>query len=166
MTKTVHPRPHSLIAKTFHWGFLGLFAYGISKGLDNVNQLADTALLRFEMWFASFFLVVLAARFFFMRTTRPTALPETTSRGVHFVARSAHLAIYISLAMIAMTGLSIGGLYSLGVTGGALMAFVIGLHEVAIGASFGLIGLHILAALYHRFKRDGIWSAMVPVWKE
>ena len=29
----------SLIAKTFHWSFVILFAYGISKQIDNINQL-------------------------------------------------------------------------------------------------------------------------------
>jgi|TARA_B100000900_G_scaffold379785_1_gene364950 cytochrome b561 len=32
--------------------------------------------------------------------------------------------------------------------------------------SYWLIGIHIAAALYHRWLGDGVWNAMVPVWKE
>ena len=40
------------------------------------------------------------------------------------------------------------------------------IHETSVTASYWLIGLHIAAALYHRYLRDGVWSAMVPIWRE
>ena len=42
----------SLTAKIFHWSFVILFAYGISKQIDNINQLEDLTLLKFEIAFA------------------------------------------------------------------------------------------------------------------
>ena len=44
---------YSKIARIFHWGFVVLFAYGDLKQVDDIGQLRDTALLRFEILFAS-----------------------------------------------------------------------------------------------------------------
>ena len=41
--------PYSTIAKSFHWWVAALFAYGIVEQVDNVRQLEDSALLRFEI---------------------------------------------------------------------------------------------------------------------
>lgn len=159
-------QPHSVFAKIVHWSFILFFIYAISKGLDGVEQLADPALLRFEMVFASIFLLILISRFLFMRFTRPTALPDNTPKPVKLAARAGHFAMYISVGTIAATGLLIGALYANGGTEGATMDIVIGLHEFALLASYVFIGLHIAAAVFHRFKGDGIWSSMVPVLKE
>jgi cytochrome b561 len=43
---------------------------------------------------------------------------------------------------------------------------VIEAHELAVSIIYWLIGIHILAAIYHRLKKDGVWSSMVPLWKE
>ena len=45
---------YTLTAKIFHWSFVILFAYGISKQIDNINQLEDLALLKFEIAFANY----------------------------------------------------------------------------------------------------------------
>ena len=46
----------SLTAKLFHWGFILIFSYGILKQIDNINQLEDLALLKFEIIFALLFI--------------------------------------------------------------------------------------------------------------
>ena len=50
---------HSILGKLFHWGFVAIFAYGIYKQVDNISQLADGTLLRFEVIFAALFLILL-----------------------------------------------------------------------------------------------------------
>lgn len=157
--------PHSLTARFFHWGFIGVFAYALTKQLDEVEELEDFSLLQQEMAFATFFLVILFARFLYMRSTRPTALPGDSPEIVKVMASSCHIAMYVSLAMIAISGLMIGGLYWSGIKSGGAMFVVLGLHEISVNTSYFLIGLHVAGAIYHRRKRDGIWSAMVPVWK-
>ena len=47
-----------------------------------------------------------------------------------------------------------------------LIEGIITVHELAVKASYWLIGLHIAAAVFHRFKGDGVWNSLVPVWKE
>ena len=54
----------SITAKLFHWGFILIFAYGIIKQIDNIEQLEDLALLKFEIVFAFLFILFLVVRFF------------------------------------------------------------------------------------------------------
>lgn len=61
---------YSGLAKVFHWSFVAIFAYGIYKQLDNISQLGDSALLRFEVIFAAVFLILLGARFLYMSNTQ------------------------------------------------------------------------------------------------
>ncbi len=157
---------HSLTAKVIHWGFIVVFAFVVSRQVDEVEELEDFALLQEEVLFAIVFLVLLVARFIYMRSTRPTAMPNDMPRNMALVARFVHLGMYVSLAMIAISGLMIGGLYWSGIKEGALMEAVLLSHEVMFWTSINLIGLHTIGAIYHRQKRDGIWDAMVPVWKE
>jgi len=157
--------PHSFAAKFSHWGFIAVYIYALTKQLDDVEELENSALLQAEMIFAGIFLVLLIARFIFMQSTRPSALPQTPRRD-RLLARIVHLAMYFGLAAIALTGLIIGGLYESGMKDGDAMEFVLLLHEIAVNASYFLIVGHVLAALYHRSKRDGIWDTMVPFWKE
>jgi len=82
------------------------------------------------------------------------------------LARTVHLGLYVSLALIAITGLIIGGLYYFGVTEGLVLEVILLLHEIIFWTSVNLMGLHIAGAIYHRLKGDGVWSAMVPLLKE
>ena len=159
--------PHySKLALLFHWGFVLLFAYGILKQVNNLDQLEETALLRFEVYFALIFLVLLAVRFFYMTRTQKTALPDNSPAFQKIAAKAAHYGLYISLASIALSGLMIGALFGLGIKEGLIMGAVIELHGAAVLLSYWLIGVHVLASVYHRFRRDGVWNAMVPFWKE
>ncbi len=157
---------HSALAKTLHWGFIAVFIFALYKQIDEVEELEDFALLQFEMAYASFFLILLIARFFYMRRTRPTVLPDDTPRMMKNLAKAVHLGMYASLGLIAITGLTIGSLYWSGIKSGTLLDAVILLHEIAYWTSVNLIAAHVIAAIYHRQKRDGIWDSMVPVLKE
>ena len=166
MEKPDHKQGYSLLAKALHWGFVLLFAYGIVKQVDDLSQLADSAFFRFEMGFALVFLLVVVARYLYMSRTQKTLLLEGTHKLQKLAAKLVHLGIYASLAGIPLSGLLIGVLFWLGLRGGVLMEGAIGLHEMLISLSYWLIGLHILAALFHRLRQDGVWSAMVPLWRE
>jgi cytochrome b561 len=102
---------YSGIAKLLHWGFVILFLYGIAKQLDEINELEDINLLKFEVLFAAVFLILLIFRFIYMKRTQVSSLPEKTSKIQSLAAKSVHYAMYICLAAIALTGLMIGFLY-------------------------------------------------------
>ena len=55
---------YSFLAKLLHWSFIFLFAYGIYKQIDIINELEDIYLLKSEMLFALVFLLFLIFRFF------------------------------------------------------------------------------------------------------
>ena len=157
---------YSTVAKIFHWGFVALFAYGIAKQIDNISQLEDFALLRFELIFAIILILLLAVRFVYMTKTQTSALPEETSAFQKLASKLVHLGMYALLATIALSGILIGVIYWIGIKDGLLIVGIIAVHELAVTASYWLIGLHVAAAVFHRFKNDGVWNSMVPVWKE
>ena len=163
---TVKSTKYSTTAKVFHWGFVVLFAYGIAKQVDDISQLEDFALLKFELVFATILILLLAVRFLYMTKTQTTSLPEETSTFQKLAAKSVHLGMYASLAIIALSGILIGGIYWMGMKEGLLIKGIIAVHELAVTVSYWLIGLHIAAAVFHRFKNDGVWNSMVPAWKE
>ena len=156
----------SSIAKLMHWGFVLLFIYGLLKQIDNLNQLENMALLKFEVTFAGIFVLLLLIRFVYMKTTQKSSLPDYSPKSQILAAKVVHSGMYICLALIPLTGLLIGLLFWLDLKDGFLIDIVVGAHEFAVSVIYWLIGLHILAALYHRLKKDGVWSSMVPFWSE
>jgi cytochrome b561 len=74
--------------------------------------------------------------------------------------------MYVLLATIALSGILIGGIYWIGIKDGLLIMGIIAVHELAVTTSYWLIGLHVAAAVFHRFKNDGVWNSMVPIWKK
>ena len=61
------------------------------------------------------------------------------------------------------TGLLIAGILNADLPG---MGIAIALHEFSAFLSYITIGIHVAASLYSRFKGEGIWNAMVPIWQE
>ena len=164
---TSSPASHySLFAKILHWGFVLLFAYGIATQINEADDLNDAAVFFDEILFASLFLILLIIRFAYMSLTQKTALPEETPVIQKKAAKYVHLAMYITLAAIALSGLLIGLVHVISGLDGVIGKVIIGLHEGLVSLIYGLIGLHVIAAFYHRLRRDGVWRAMVTIWKE
>ena len=153
----------SRTAKLFHWSFVVLFAYGIFKQIDNINQLEDLALLRFEITFAVFFIVFLIIRFFYMKRTQTSSLPHNTPKIQKSLATFVHYSMYVGMVSIAFSGLIVGCFYWVGLKDGFLINFLIVWHEVSVSTVYWLIGLHLIGAIFHRFKNDGGWESMVPI---
>ncbi len=156
---------YTLTAKIFHWSFVILFAYGISKQIDNINQLEDLALLKFEIAFALLFILFLVARFVYMKRTQKSSLPPDTPMVQRALAKTVHYGMYVGMISIALSGLVIGCLYWLGLKSGIIIETIIGWHEVSVSIVYWLVGLHLIGAIYHRFKNDGVWEAMTPSLK-
>ena len=156
---------YTLTAKIFHWSFVVLFAYGISKQIDNINQLEDLALLKFEIAFALLFILFLMARFVYMNRTQKSSLPPDTPAVQRALAKAVHFGMYIGMVSIALSGLVIGCLYSISLKSGIIIETIIGWHEVSVSIVYWLVGLHLIGAIYHRFKNDGVWQSMTPSLK-
>ena len=155
---------HTPLAKFIHWTFTLLYAYGIFKQVDDLSQLEDASLLNFEILFATVFLIIVLIRYFYMKDT-PALLgaQENILKGHLFIARTVHRLVYFSLIMLPITGMLIAVLFNLEMEG---IQVAIALHELSAFLSYVVIALHVGASIYSRFKGEGLWNAMVPVWKE
>ena len=157
---------YSKLAKIFHWGFVILFAYGVAKQVDNINQLEDSFFFRLEIIFALIFLFLLIIRFVYMKKTQKSSLPIETPRAQKIASKIVHNGMYILLAGTVLSGLFIGLVYWLDFKNGYLIEFFIGIHEFVINLLYIFIGIHIFAAIFHRLKKDGVWTSMVPFFRE
>ena len=166
MSNRVNNKKYSFLAKFWHWGFVLLFIYGVAKQVDNIEQLEDKFFFQFEIVFALLFLFLLVIRFVYMSKTQETSLPDDTPKSQKIAARIVHLGMYASLAGTAITGLLIGLFFWLGFKDGLFIDFLTAIHSFVVNALYWLIGIHIIAAIYHRLKKDGVWNSMVPFFKE
>jgi cytochrome b561 len=159
---------HTFLGKSLHWGFVLLYAYGIFKQIDDLSQLEDAALLRFEIIFASVFLLFVVIRYGYMRrfeTFQGSVVP--IHRYHKRFARLMHVAMYLCLILLPVTGLAIAWLHTQGIGEDQLaMDVAIGLHGFSADLSYVLIAIHLVAALYSRIKGEGVWTSMVPVFTE
>ncbi len=105
---------HTPLSKFIHWAFTILYAYGIIKQVDDLNELEDASLLNFEILFAIVFLVIVLVRYFYMKDT-PTLLGshDEIRKGHLFIAKIVHRLVYFSLIMLPTTGLLIAALFTL-----------------------------------------------------
>ena len=158
---------HTKLAKVFHWGFIILYAYGIFKQVDDISQLEDSGLLAFEVAFASIFLVIVIVRYYYMRKFETfLGADEPVPMAHRYLAKSIHTSMYLCLILLPLSGLLIAGLFSQGISEGPMQDFALAVHEFSADLSYVLIAIHIGAALWSRIKGEGVWTSMVPIWKE
>ena len=155
---------HTRLAKTIHWTFSFLYAYGIFKQVEDLEELEDASLLNFEIFFAVVFLVIVMLRFLYMKDAKTLlGAHDEMHKGHLFIAKATHRLVYFSLIMLPTTGLLIAGILNAGVPG---MDIAIALHELSAFLSYITIGIHVAASVYSRYKGEGVWNAMVPLWRE
>ena len=160
-------KTHTFSAKTLHWGFIILYSYGIFKQIDDISELEDSGLLVFEVVFASLFLIIVLMRYFYMRRFETfLGASEPIPVAHKFLAKSIHTIMYLCLVTLPLSGLLIAGLYAQGIEDGPMQDLAITSHEFSADLSYILIAIHIGAALYSRIKGEGVWTSMVPIWKE
>tara|TARA_B100000963_G_C22553756_1_gene638059 strand:- start:672 stop:1184 length:513 start_codon:yes stop_codon:yes gene_type:complete len=157
---------YSKLAKVFHWGFVFLFVYGVAKQVNNISQLEDIAFFRFEIIFALIFLLLLILRFIYMKKTQNTSLPPETPKTQKIMAKIVHNGMYFLLTGTVLSGLLIGFLYWLDLKEGFVLELTVSIHELIINVLYAFIAVHVVAATYHRLKNDGVWTSMVPFFKE
>jgi len=159
-------RNYSNIAKLFHWGFVIIFIYGVLKQVQDISQLENSNFFRFEIIFAIIFLLLIIIRLIYMKTTQKSSIPENAPRVQKIASKIVHNGMYILLAGTVFSGLLIGVLFWLGAKNTYLLGIFISIHEIIINLLYCFIIIHIIAAIYHRLKKDGVWSSMVPFFKE
>ena len=157
-------RSHTRLAKIIHWSFILLYVYGIVKQVDDISDLEDSKLLMFEVIFATAFLGIVIGRYFYMRKVETMHASTVPVHRVHkVIAKSVHSSMYVVLVLLPLSGLAIAFLFNQGIKDGPMQLVALSLHEFAATASYVLIAIHVLAAIYSRIKGEGVWSSMVPI---
>lgn len=153
---------HGFVTRTIHWVSAALIGYGYLKGLDGVGQLADPALLRFEVIYASALGLVFLVRFLWTTyIAGPTRLPQDAPRWEHRLSRAVHLGLYAGVFGIVLSGLGIALAYSTPALGAAVLTGMVGLHEFFLAALPVLLAGHVAGALWHKVVRnDGVLESM------
>jgi len=164
-----------------HWTtvalIVGMFASGLSLGLATDHEQEETLLyLRRSLgvltWVTAFCRIVWRLGFAFLPPF-PSAMPKIHQH----LAKLSEFGLYALLLVQPLTGLAQS------LTRGrpfpllawqapavmardkALTHLFHGIHEFSAWALLGLIGLHVLAALFHRFiVKDEVFGSMAP-WK-
>lgn len=159
---TQHAAPHGFVTRGIHWLCAGLIGYGYLKGLEDVSQLADPALLQFEVTFALALGALFVARLLWThRVGGATRLPQGAPKWEHFASRAVHIGLYASVFGIVLSGLAIALGYSVPALGGLFLGVMIGLHEVVLAVMPLLLIAHIAGALWHKvIRRDGVLESM------
>ena len=159
---TIPAKPHGFVTRGIHWLSILMIAYGYYKGLDNVNQLADPALFRFEVIFASGLGLLFAFRLFWtQKIGGATRLSQAAPKWEHFISRVVHQGLYGSVFTIVGTGLAIAYAYGSPFLGNVFINTMIFVHEAALTLLPALILAHIAGALWHKvIRRDGVLESM------
>ena len=146
-------RSHTRLAKIIHWSFILLYVYGIVKQVDDISDLEDSKLLIFEVIFATAFLGIVIGRYFYMRKVETMHASTVPVHRVHkVIAKSVHSSMYVVLVLLPLSGLAIAFLFNQGIKDGPMQLVALSLHEFAATASYVLIAIHVLAAIYSRIK--------------
>ena len=91
----------------------------------------------FEVIFAALFLILLGARSFYMTRTQSSAVPENTHALQKLGAKVVHYGMYVSMGLIAASGLIIGALYTLFGPEGVLISLAVFIHETSVTPAIG-----------------------------
>lgn len=159
---TERAAPHGFVTRGIHWVSAGLIGFGYIKGLDNVGQLADPAVMTLEVTYALGLGLIFALRYgWTKRHAGPTRLPQSAPGWEHSLSRAVHLGLYGAVFGIVLSGLGIALLYATPVLGGLGLTAMLWLHEAFLLLLPVLLAGHIAGALWHKFvRRDGVLESM------
>ena len=159
---TTVAKPHGFVTRGIHWLSAALIGFGYLKGLDSVSQLADPAVLRFEIVYAVGVGLLFAIRFLWTKYVGgPTRLPKGAPGWEHSVSRAVHIGLYASVFGIVLSGLGIALAYSVPALGGFGLAGLLALHELSLAILPILLFGHIAGAIWHKLvRRDGVLESM------
>ena len=159
---TIMAKPHGFVTRGIHWLSAALIGFGYLKGLDSVSQLAEPAVLKFEILYATGVGLLFAIRFLWTKyVAGPTRLPADAPGWEHTASRFVHIGLYVTVFAIILSGLGIALAYSVPALGGFVLAGLLALHELSLAILPVLLIGHVAGALWHKFVRqDGVLESM------
>ncbi|MFE1600185.1 cytochrome b [Methylobacterium sp. ID0610] len=173
------PQPYDRVQRSFHWGMAAIIIVALVIGLAGSFLVPGTPLRRALLeWHKSLGLTALALvvlRIAYRLATRNAPAHEA-GPAARAAAHAAHLALYGLMLGMPLTGYLYSGAggYSLPWFGlfqwprlvpldEALSALGASLHAFGADALYAVLGLHLLAVIWHQFvRRDRVLARMWP----
>lgn len=174
-------RSWGLVSILFHWTMAALFVgqFGLGWYMQGVTNLFDQ--YRLYQWHKSFGFLILglaALRIVWAVTSRRPRLPEDMPAGERSLARGSHIALYLAIVILPLTGWAVVSTSPLPIPSWFFGLFVVpslplrislhaeqiwsSLHGFLAYAAIFLVGVHVLAALRHHFKNgDDVLKRMI-----
>ena len=176
------PTRYGAVAQTFHWLIAALIVTQFvlaNLALDLPIGAHKLALFARHKSFGMTVLMLAILRLLWRWRNPPPALPDHMSSLERKLARATHIAFYVLLFAMPMTGwlMSSAKNYSVSWFGKFTWPNLIGpneaafdflktTHEILSWALFAIAVLHILAALKHHFwNKDDVFLRMLPLTK-
>ena len=176
------PTRYTLVAQLLHWIIAGLIVtqFALAWSADDLPLGAHKlALFARHKSFGMTVLMLAIARLLWRFTHAPPPLPAGMTTIEHRLARATHIAFYVLLIAMPLTGwmMSSAKNYSVSWFGlftwpnlvsqnDAAFEFLKSTHDYLSDALFAIAVLHILAALKHHFwNKDDVLVRMLPFIK-
>lgn len=167
-----------VVAQAFHWGMVLLLVvqYTVAWTMPHIGRgTLPVGLVGWHLSIGTALLALVLARLLW-RVTHPVQPPQG-SRLLNALAGTGHAAIYILLLAVPVMGwinassrgyevhlFGAATLPPLSATGSALGHSMGDIHAYASYVLIGVVGLHVLAALYHHWiLKDGVMERMLPL---
>ncbi len=171
-------RGYGAVAKVLHWLIAALLAaqYMIAWFMPHIGRnTPNTGLVNLHLSFGALIFLVVIARWVWRLTHPVPQMPELTL-WQRRLSWATHLSIYAVLLILPLMGwanasfrgydVSLFGLIPLPalVAKGSPLGRELGdVHTVVAWYFLAVIGLHVVAAIYHRFVlRDAVMARMLP----
>lgn len=174
---TDNDQRYGLVTRVLHWGVAGSLVALVVLGWvsEDLPKSQQSSLMELHISLGIGFLALVVARIGWRVWRGWPKFRETGSRLIQRLGRWTHLAMLGLMVLLPVTGLmivssagqdsSFFGLFTLPPVSPEsrfLQEGVEEVHEVLVNTVLFLIGLHVLAALKHKyFDRDGVTERMV-----
>jgi cytochrome b561 len=170
---------YSRTAICLHWLLMALLVFQICFGwfLDEVPRGTPARTIYVNLHKSTGLLIglIILLRLYWRLTHRAPPLPASMPGWERVAAKWSHLLLYVCMVLMPASGYIASNfskygvnffnsikLPPWGVNDAAIYAVFNQTHIVTSSIFVGLIGLHVLAALRHLIRKDGIFSRMWP----
>jgi cytochrome b561 len=173
------PAEYNGIAKTLHWLILALLVvqFGVAWRMPDVHP--DTKpvdLIAWHLSIGAFILLVMLLRLVWRAVSAVPPAPADLAPPLRLLSRMTHFLLYGILIVLPLLGwinassrgwtVTLLGIIPLPalVPSGSSWGHAMGdVHQLVAWILLGVVGLHVLGALYHRLVlRDGLLTRMLP----
>jgi cytochrome b561 len=176
------PAQYSAVAKGLHWMIAALIVtqFTLAWSADDLPiGLHKLKLLARHKSFGMTVLMLAVIRLVWRFANRPPALPDGMTPPERWLAKATHIAFYVLLFAMPITGWMMSSAKNYSVSWFGLFTwpnlisqsddafvFLQSTHEILAWSLLGIAVLHILAALKHHFwNRDNVLLRMLPFTK-